>query len=109
MSLSKLAQFLTKHSRGHLKEGKAKEILELVNSYLEFSFDTSSLSLKTSTLASTLLVLSEQIAKLEKVIEEKLKDVPETKILKSIPGVGNITTARFFPRDSRSVDNFKDF
>ena len=80
----------------------------MVNSLPLFSFDTSSLGVKTSTLASTLLVLNEQIAKLEKAIAKELKDIPETDILKSIPGIGNITTARFLG-EIGSVDNFKDF
>jgi transposase len=60
-----------------------------------------------SELANTLLVLREQISKLEKAIGKGLKDIPETNILKSIPGVGNITTARFLG-EIGSVDNFKD-
>jgi hypothetical protein len=85
LSLSELAKFLAKHSHGHLKEDKAKEILCLVKSFPEFFFDTSSLGLKVSTLSSTLLVLREQISKLEKAIGKELKDIPETDILKSIP------------------------
>ncbi len=107
LSLSELTQFLAKHSRGHLKENKAKEILKLVNSLPEFFFNTSSLGLKASTLASTLLVLSEQIRKIEKAIKKELKDLSEAKTLKSIPGVGDITTARFLG-EIGSIGNFKD-
>ncbi len=49
----------------------------------------------------------EGYTKIEKAMAKELKDIPETSILKSIPGVGNITTARFLG-EIGSVDNFKD-
>jgi transposase len=85
LSLTFLTQFLKKHSQGHLSEKKAEEILTLVNSLIGFSFDTTVLGFKVSTLASTLLAFKEQLNKLGKRIAAELRNIPDAALLMSMP------------------------
>ena len=87
----KLANFITKLSKGHFKKTKAEEIKQIATSSFGVTFAMDSFRLELSLLLKQLDFLTVQIATIEKEIGVIMEDIPTT--LTTLPGVDMIIAA----------------
>lgn len=93
LSVKKFTKFLKKYSKGLLGTKKAIKILSVTNSIRSDSKKNQGKFMRIKCQATVLLALKKSIDETKKQISKALTEFPETDILTSIPGIGNILAA----------------
>lgn len=108
LSIEELTQFLKKHSKGHLGQTKADQILNIVKDIEPPSeILEASIPLKISGLAHLIIDLKQRLLELKNKLDDLQKPLREAEITQSLPGAGTVLSARFLS-EIESINRFKN-
>ena len=91
LTTRKLTNLVTKLSKGHFKKDKADEIKQKAQASFGIDFALDSFKLQLALLLKQLDFLDEQIATVEKRVEQEMETIPQT--ITSLPGIDTIIAA----------------
>jgi len=91
LDLGELSHLLSKASRGHFGEERAREVQETAQRSVGVSFLADALRLEVHCLLDQMELLEEQVGRIEQKIEQLMEQIPS--YIMTIPGVGPVTGA----------------